>query len=232
MGATFAVAGTVISTATLLTAPPHTPPAAAPPTRLVGLGHVAIAVPADWPRNRSACGTPLENTVQVDDPSMTRECLVGRPHDVDSVQVSDAPIVGFQADEKLVIDGVQAERQRTSCLDSAIGSSVCTGAVGVPSLGVWFRAESSTSADVVDRLLARIRIVPDQAGVPSPWSVTGPPTGPLVDGYLPRLIAVGLKFQIKQVKSPSYPSGTLLGVSPAAGTMLPMGTTVVVSVAK
>lgn len=231
-GAAAAAVGAVISAATLLAPAPQPTPAAPPLTRLVGIGHAAIAVPADWPRNRSICGTPQQDTVQIDDSSMVLECLAGRPQDVDSVQVSGSPTVGFQADETLVIDGARAERQRTTCYDSSVGSRVCAGAVGIPALGVWFRAESSTSAEHVDRLLSRIRIVPDQAGVPSPWSVTGPPTGALAGGYVPLLSDAGLKAQVKQVKSPSYPSGTLLGVSPAAGTMLPLGATVTLTVAK
>jgi beta-lactam-binding protein with PASTA domain len=37
--------------------------------------------------------------------------------------------------------------------------------------------------------------------------------------------------QYKPVKSPSYPDGTVLGVSPAVGTVLPVGATVTVTVA-
>ena len=57
-------------------------------------------------------------------------------------------------------------------------------------------------------------------------------TRPLVNVAASLLAAAGLKMQYKRVKSPSYPSGTILGVSPAAGTMLPVGSTVTVTVAR
>ncbi|HZX01887.1 PASTA domain-containing protein [Kribbella sp.] len=227
----------VIGSTTVLTShkplPPAAAPTPAPPTlRLVGFGHAAIAVPADWPRNRSRCGTPQQNTVQIDDPSMYTECGTTRPDNVDSVQMSSSPTVGFQADRTFVIHGLQAERQQTSCRNDWNGTKVCSGVVSIPSLNVWFRAESSTSAENVDRMLSRIQIVPDQVGVPDPWSVTGPPTGPLLSGYTPLLTEAGLKVQSRRVKSPNYPSGTILGVSPATGTMLRLGATVTVTVAK
>ena len=40
-----------------------------PAMRLVGFGHGAIAVPASWPTNKSHCGTPVQDTVLIDDPS-------------------------------------------------------------------------------------------------------------------------------------------------------------------
>ena len=81
-------------------------------------------------------------------------------------------------------------------------------------------------------MLERIQIVPGQAGVLTPWAIAGPPTGPLVGSYAPLLTAVGLKVQYQRVKSPSYPTGTILRVSPAAGTMLPVGSTVTVTIAR
>ena len=110
--------------------------------------------------------------------------------------------------------------------------TTCAGAVSIPSLKVWFRATSSTSAEEVDRMLARVQVVQHRTGVPSPWSVPGPPTGPRVSDYTPLLTVAGLEVRTARVKSPSYPSGTILGVSPAAGTMLAPGATVTVTVAR
>jgi PASTA domain len=232
--------GAVIVGSNLLTPPtrtgPVTSPTPAPPPpamRLVGFGHAVIAIPADWPTNKSSCGTPQQDTVQIDDPAAANLCMINRPVGVDSVQLTGAPpSLDYHADETIVIDGVQAQRQRTSCLDGWQGTRVCMGAVGIPSLKVWFYAESSTSAEEVDRILDRIQILRDRSGVPSYSSLGGPPTGPLARNYAPLLAAAGLTVQYKQVKSPSYPHGTILGVSPAVGTMLSVGSTVTVTVAR
>jgi hypothetical protein len=110
--------------------------------RLVGYGHAAIAVPKVWGRNISRCGVPRRDTVLIDDPSAAGDCDLPRPPDVDSVELGTAPPSGFRVDGTFTINGVRAERSRTSCSND----DVCWGAVGLPSLKVWFRASSSTSA--------------------------------------------------------------------------------------
>ncbi|WP_427888894.1 PASTA domain-containing protein [Kribbella sp. GL6] len=236
VGAAAATVGAVITATTLLTPSPQPTPAAPPPTRLVGLGHAAIAVPADWPTNKASCGTPRQDTVLIDDPSAVHLCASSRPTGVDSVGLYyGQPPRGFHADETFEIDGVRAERQQTTCVfyDGLKRSLMtCTGTVFLPSLRVWFRAESSTEVLAVDRMLSRIQIVRDRAGVPSYSSLGGAPTGPRIGSYLPLLTAADLKVATKRVKSPSYPSGTILGVSPPVGTMLPVGATVTVTVAE
>jgi hypothetical protein len=237
--------GAVIAGSNLLTsATPNTPvtsPTPAPTTaapvppalRLVAFGHAAISVPAAWPLNKSQCGTPQQDTIQIDDPTQAQFCMSYRPKGVESVQLTGAPpSLDYHADETILIDGVRAERQRTRCIDGWQGTRVCMGTVGIPSLKVWFYAESSTSGAEVDRILSRIQILPDRSGVPSYRSVRGPALGSLASNYAPLLAAADLKVQYKQVKSPSYPSGTILGVSPAVGTVLPVGSTVTVTVAK
>ncbi|MEV4260846.1 PASTA domain-containing protein [Kribbella sp. NPDC049584] len=216
-----------------VTSPAPTTAAPAPPAmRMVGFGHAAIAVPAAWSTNKSSCGTPKQDTVQIDDPSAVQLCQSDRPHGVDSVQLTGAPpSLAYHADETVLIDGVRTERQRTRCLDGWQGTRVCLGAVGIPSLKVWFYAESSTSSAEVDQILDRIQILPDRSGVPSYSSVGGPPTGPLAVNYAPLLAAADLEVRYQRVASPSYPDGTILGVSPAVGTLLPVGSTVTVTVA-
>ncbi|MET9274225.1 PASTA domain-containing protein [Kribbella sp. NPDC003557] len=204
-----------------------------PATRLVAFGHAAIAVPAAWATNKSQCGTPKQDTVQIDDPTRAQFCQSNRPKGVESVQLTGTPpSLDYHADEAIVIDGVQAQRQRTSCLNGWQGTRVCMGAVGIPSLKVWFYAESSTSAAEVDRILARIQILRDRSGVPSYSSLGGPPLNPIAKNYAPLLLAADLKSHYKWVTSPSYPSGTILGISPAVGTVLPVGSTVTLTLAR
>lgn len=206
----------------------------APVMRMVGFGHAAIAVPADWPTNKSQCGTPKQDTVLIDDPSAMLFCGAFRPAEVESVELYyGRPRAEFRADETFEIGGVRAERQRTTCSISnypKANTTTCGGTVSIPSLKVWFRAESSTSAAEVDRMLARIAIVPDRTGVPSVQALRVDLNGPKGTAYAGVLRQLGLKTQFHTVKSPSYPAGLVLRVSPAPGTMLKPGAIVTVTV--
>lgn len=213
---------------------PDTSPGGVPAgMRLVGLGHVAVAVPEQWGTNQLRCATPQQDTVVIDLGSIPM-CLALRPAGVESVQVaSGAPPFDFHADETSEVDGVRAERQRTSCTAPFGGVTTCSGTVFLPSLGVWFRAESSTDAGEVDRLLERILIVPDRVGVPEFH------TAPLQDAqgrsgqkYAGALTELGLEPQIQTRKSAGAPTGAILAVSPAPGTMLMPGQTVTITVAE
>ncbi|HEY3562384.1 MAG TPA: PASTA domain-containing protein [Kribbella sp.] len=226
------IAGSNLMTSHRPTTPVTSPGPAPAATRLVGFGHAAIAIPADWPTNKSSCGTPQQDTVLIDDPSAAHFCQSRRPRGVESVQLSASPRSDFRADQTLSIDGVPAKRQRTTCSGESPGVEVCSGVVGIPSLGVWFRVESSTSAAEVGRILDRIMIVPDRTGVPSYLSQFRPTValGGADFGHV--LEKADLRPVFRTVKSPSYPSGMILGVSPRAGTMLPVGSTVTVTVAR
>ncbi|WP_432881974.1 PASTA domain-containing protein [Kribbella sp. CA-245084] len=229
--------GAVIGASTLLTSrtPTVTSPTPVPPAmRMVGFGHAAISVPADWPTNRSQCGTPMQDTVQIDDPSAMLLCMAFRPAGVESVSLYyGSPRAEFRADETFQIGGVRAERQRTTCSMSnypKANTTTCSSTVSIPSLRVWFRAESSTSAAEVDRMLARIAIVTDRTGVPSFEALRAGINGPPGTAYAALLRQVGLKAQFHTVKSPNYTAGLVLKVSPAPGTMLKPGATVTVTV--
>ncbi|WP_020388553.1 PASTA domain-containing protein [Kribbella catacumbae] len=206
-------------------------------TRLLGIGHAAIAVPKVWGTNQSSCGTPKKDTVLIDDPSAALLCQSSRPSGVESVELaSGKPLrFDFHADETIEVDGVRAERQRTRCTDGAINNvRVCSGAVFIPSLDVSFRAESSTNAGEVDRILERIVIVPDRVGVPEPLEFIAPNNSPALSGekYANRLTALGLKPRIQTRKAPGYSPGDVLAVSlsSAPGTMLPLGATVTITI--
>jgi hypothetical protein len=234
------VAATAGGTALLVD---HSPSIAPPPvaspspgvvpleTRLVGIGHAGIARPKPWGTNQTQCVTPHRDTVIFARDGLL--CAIDRPAGVESVEVGhDRPMtmVDFTADETIEIDGVRAQRQRTTCTEEGIGSvRTCSGVVLIPSLNTWFWAESSTNAEEVDRILERIEIVPDQVGVPEPrWGGTPPSLSG--QEYADALTELGLKPKIVSTKSPSYSPGDLLGVSPAAGTMLPLGATVTLTV--
>ncbi|GAB3946605.1 hypothetical protein GCM10029976_074420 [Kribbella albertanoniae] len=238
-GTALAVAA-VIGASTMLTnngtSPLEQPPvAAATPTavvpeglRLVGVGHTAIAVPKDWPPNQLKCGSPSKDTVIVD-PGPQPACFTPLPDGVESVQIDSKPAFEFKAEQTFELHGVQAQRQRTVCKTRETGNPVCAGAVLIPSRNVWIRAESSTSAAEVDKLLGQIWFVQDAIGVPGFRSLD-PETS--TDKYLAVLRSAGFKGKVVTKADPGMPKGSLLAVSPAPGTMLPNGSPVTVTVAR
>lgn len=203
--------------------------------RLVGSGHLAIAVPQEYGTNQARCGTPQSNTVLID-AWLVQLCAVARPSGVESVEVgSGAPgpqyRYNFHADESFEIDGIQAQRQRTSCAPGSLhGPEVCAGMVFLPSTGVWFRAESSTSADEVDRILRRIVVVPDRVGVPTYHGAISREDGSSGRKYADLLRGLGLRVETKTLPAPAYTPGELLKVSPFPGAMLKPGSTVTITV--
>ncbi|GAA0949330.1 hypothetical protein GCM10009554_47800 [Kribbella koreensis] len=204
--------------------------------RPAGLGHVAIAVPQGWGTNQVRCGTPQTDTVLIDG-WLTQACAFPRPVGVDSVEVGDGEQelvykYGFEPDEEFQIDGVKAQRQRTACwTGGAGGPQVCRGIVLLPSTGVWFSAESTTSAAEVDRILGRIMVLPDRVGVPEQHGVSTKDDGSSGRKYADLLRALGLRVETKTTDAPGYAPGELLKVAPFPGTMLPQGATVTITVA-
>ncbi len=230
--AVVAVGGTLLLAGGPIFTNPAPPAASTPPanaaTRLVGIGHAAIAVPEQWGTNQLGCGTPQKDTVIID-AGPQNLCLVDRPKGVESVLVRSGKPIGFRADETFQLDGVRAERQRTTCTgDSPL--TVCSGTVFIPSLDVAFQAESSTNAGEVHGILARIMIVSDTIGVPEPLFSESNPAARFSQQYADRLTALGLKPNIQTRKSPGSIPGNILAVSPSPGTMLRSGATVTVTV--
>jgi hypothetical protein len=204
-------------------------PTVTPPgTRLVGAGHAAIAVPKEWGTNKALCGVPQQDTVVIDVAAI-EACLPRRPRRVDSVEIrTGPPPFYYHADETTVIDGVPAERQKTAC--SPGGRPVCTGIIYLPSLGVMFIADSSTSQAEVDRILSWIRIVPDLVAVPGVDKIRTDEQGGARATYVDVLHRASLTAEIRAKTVPGSPAGYILAVSPAPGTMVQPGTVVTVTV--
>jgi hypothetical protein len=206
-----------------------------PGLRMVGLGQVAVTVPQDWGTNQTRCGVPQSDTVLIN-VWLTEACLVARQAGVESIEVGTGrpgPVekFGFKPDEQFDIDGAPAQRQRTTCAPGSLdGPEVCTGIVFLPSTGVWFRAQSSTSAAEVDRILDRIVVVPGRIGVPEYQPALSNDDGSTGQKYADLLRGLGLRVDTKTVNSPNHTPGELLKVAPFPGTMLPLGATVTVTV--
>ncbi len=171
-------------------------------------------------------GEPTRNTVVID-VTPVKMCASARPEGVESVALSPDTPFNFHADRSITIDGVPAERQDTTCRGGFGGRTVCAGTVHIPSLQATFRAESSTSAAEVDRILERIRIVPTETAVP------GFQAGNRRNAhqkYTQALQQAGLVARVKTEKVPAMPAGYILDVSPAPGTMAKPGDEVAVTV--
>lgn len=235
--AVFAVAGGTAVLSSSGGAPGPQPPAASPTPvapasdmRLVGLRHAAIAVPQSWGTNVTRCGVPQQDTVVID-VGATDACLTKRPRGVESVEVTHGkPRFDFTADETLAIDGVEAQRQETRCEPDVGDTQVCNGTVYLPSLGVSFRAESSTSAADVGRILEQIRLVPDQIGVPGYQTLAVNQQGNSGEKYLDALREAGFTAEVRTKKMPGVAAGYVLEASPQPGTMLDPGAVVTVTV--
>ena len=232
------IGGTAVFTRGSQVADPRPPVASGSPgavpggTRLVGLGHAAIAVPKSWGTNQLTCGWPRTDTVVVDY-GIRMLCMSPPRAGVESVEIAlGRPNPDYRADETIEIDGVPAERERTTCSQGSFSNvTVCSGTVYIPSLDVAFQATASTSADELDRILARIVIVPDLVGVPGYRTPDRTGHQTLGAQYAERLKAAGLKAELRTRKSTGARAGTIVSGSPEPGTMVPLGTTVTVTVA-
>ncbi len=209
-------------------APPAISESVVPPAgfEFVGVRHAAIAVPTDWGRNKLRCGIPVQDSV-VSEIRYVESCQASRPAGVESVGVWQGTPGSEEASNPVTIDGVPGEQAPTTCSRDDFGKgTTCTGWVHIPSLGVMIFADSSTDAAEVDRILARIRILPDRVGVPDPFA-KGERASEAA--YLDKLKRAGLVARVETGGRP-VESGSVRDVSPPVGTMARLGDVVTVQV--
>lgn len=210
--------------------PRPTPSRAAVPvpagSRLVGIGHSAIAVPEGWSTNALRCGVATGPTVVID-VTVVEACGLLHPPMFDSVWIERGvnPAM-FHPSEDIVIDGVDAQRDDVTCADAGGSRRLCSATVYVPSADASYRAEAST-ATRVDEILSWIRILPDEVAVPG----FGPANSEHQDDdagehYRAALEAAGLEVRVVTEPRPGFKAGYVLGVSPGPGTMVQPGDSV------
>jgi hypothetical protein len=199
------------------------------PSRLVGLGHAAIAVPATWGTNETRCGVPQVDTVVIDVGS-TPACAVGRRPGIESVEIwQGGPRFDYQADESGDLGGVRFERQSARCGPGGRGARMCVGTIHIPSEHVFFRAESSTSVHEVNEILGWVRIVEGTIGVPGFQVVDSSAQGGARAAYVRALRESGLVPRLKAVRISDPSPGWIVDVSPPPGTLVAPGTVVTVA---
>lgn len=192
-------------------------------TRLVGVGHSAIAVPEDWATNALRCGTATEPTV-VADVTVSRTCGWFSPEVFDNVWVEQGVNRNmFSPSEDFEIDGVAARRDETTCTAYSDRVRQCSGTVFVPSANASYRAQAATKQRV-EEILSWLRVVPDQVGVPG----FGPANMDYQDDdagehYRAELESAGLQVEVITEPRPGFNPGYVLGVRPGPGTMVDPG---------
>ncbi|TDD60434.1 PASTA domain-containing protein [Kribbella antibiotica] len=194
------------------------------PTRLVGVGHVAVAVPVGWAQNATYCFTPQRDTVIVNQ-GPEGYCMARRPEGVESIEILRGKSTRFPfRDGKIVeIGGARAERLPTVCVASdSDRPTECSATVYFPTLDVTVHLESTTGAAEVDRMIGWIVVVPDQVGVPEYATP--------VTKYTAELTALGLRPVVVTKKIPRYQDGDILDVVPAPGVLVAPGATVTITV--
>lgn len=201
--------------------------------RWAGLGSVAVAVPEEWGSNKAHCGTPQRDTVVVWQGAI-QTCLAARPAGVESVQLAEAELFGFEPDTVVEVDGTEAEKQSTTCDTRAhiAGKDgvLCSAALHFPGQGVWVRVESSTDAVAVDALLEQVRVLDDLVGVPDHSAITVDEQGRSGEAYSALLRERGFDVRVETEKRWGFTPGYVLGVSPSPGTVVEPGSTVTVTV--
>lgn len=205
--------------------------ALAPGTRLVGIGHATVTVPATWGTNQFRCTSPQADTVVIDVASLNL-CATTRPAGVESVELRRGkPYEHFDSPQPIDIDGTPALRQPTSCT----GPTYCFGTVYLPTHDVTFHADSGTGRLQVDQVLDTIRVIPSLVAVPG-WQVRtvfAGHNGP--QRYLEALDGAGLYGLVARAPTlfgggPRLPDDRIYNVAPETGTMLLPGQTVIVTV--
>jgi hypothetical protein len=200
--------------------PSPSAPQAPPGTRLVGMGRLAVAVPEGWSTNDEKCGTALSNTVSFEANGVLSCAIPQRPH-VSALRMvsTTSPLALIWTSWKHLpaseLEGITIERTPTSR-----GDEGSVGALVARSEGVVMYVTSPDPA-VVDSVLDSVMVLP--AG----W-VTVPynPDLPFLSNEELALEQAGLRVEITRRDLPGRSSGSLLGATPAFGSVVRVGSTV------
>ena len=206
------------------------------PTRVVGVGRVALEVPREWADQRASCNAPLEDTVFFPHmqgcASSTREpvswvALSEEPYDLLEDGIDQASPIGE-------VDGHDVLATEVACDADVAGR--CTQAFAVPELDGHVTVSMTGRAAV-----ERIRVVresltalaDDEVAVPFVGSRPFAPWHRQVDRATDELELLGLGVRLEEVDCPrrtSFCRSGVVGTEPVAGTVVPVNSTVTVEV--
>lgn len=193
-------------------------PEAPPGMRLVGMGRIAVAVPESWGTGRVRCGVPVADTV-VFDTGYVRLCRLTPTPTVSSLHIVESGsdlALPFVRDAQPAgqVDGVQIRRTSPGDLPEAIV---------VESEGVVMWVTSRDPA-LVDEILDSLIVLPD-GYITVPYVPYGP-----VANTLGRMEHAGLAVSTVEERRPGWSAGALLDTDPPLGSVVPVGSTVTVTV--
>lgn len=202
--------------------------------RLVGIGRVAIAVPATWATDAAGCNTPTRDTAFFPWP---QDCVIPGPdHQVSSVAITSGEFTetGLHLaalDPAPPVEGHRVVESVGVCATSLNGA--CAQSFGVPDLHAYFVVTIAGDEDdpigQLETIRSSLRILPeDQRAVPSVEGVSMS-----VDDARAVLEEAGFDVAVRDLPCPTIAycgAGSVAGTDPAAGSILPVGATVVLSV--
>lgn len=200
-------------------------------SRLVGASRAVLAVPAQWDMNATRCGVAERDTVIVDD--MVAYCSSPQPANVDSVTLRRGiPAADFRSDREYRLAEYTVLRQDVGCSGQADSEvQLCRGSLYVQDLDVSFAATSTRGPEFVDALLDGVQIATDSVGV---LGVQGPgpdPSGTSEgEAHAARLKAIGLAPRVVASDTSQLPSGRIVQIIPAPGTVVSVDSEVTVVV--
>jgi len=205
--------------------------AAAPAgTRLVGIGHAAIAVPEDWGTNLVTCGKPTTNTVVMDQ-GVVPLCATTLPQTVSDVELQVSPSApNFSNAHETRVDGVAALTTALRCTTEGTVPQhryrLCTQALWIQQEQALFTITSPHAA-TVRRLVGSVRVNQGYVAVPVTYT-----QGAERDAraFSDAAKSLGLDVQTRVEDGSSLPAGWIVGVDPAVGSMLRPGAAVHVTV--
>lgn len=205
--------------------------------RLVGIGRVAIAVPATWATDAAGCNTPTRDTAFFPWP---QDCVIPGPdHQVSSVAITRGgftqtgpPLRALRpADRLRGATGHDVVESIMVCQTTPAGP--CTRTVGVPDLHAYFSitiaGDGADPTGQLETIRSSLLVLPaDQRAVPSVEGVSMS-----VDDARAVLEEAGFDVAVREPPCPTIAycgAGSVAGTDPEAGSILPVGATVVLSV--
>lgn len=222
-----AVAAVIGGTIAVVPSANNSPDAAAkPPTRLFGLGHVAVEVPRSWPVNDIKCSAPQHDTIAFGGGGPS--CVIPRPVNTEMITLErydgEAQLSGST---KWIVDDHEVYAALKCLVNRSKGRVQCTARIVFAAEHVLVTLSSSTSRAKLLEMVNWIKVLPDRVAVPDPGVSIDPLSGLVYESLLENE-----GFRVKRVAdyNGTGPTGLVTGVNPAPGTVLKPGSLVSFSV--
>ncbi|MDF1604825.1 hypothetical protein [Nocardioides sp. YIM 152315] len=218
-------------------------------TRWVGSGRVVVAVPDWWTTGETQCLEPVEDTVYFDSGALTDCADEPAPSEVRAASTLAVLESGHGYGEHLLTrmePAGEVDGREVLELDGCDGwfPGVCRRVLAVPSEGVVLAITVADAADGdYDEIRDSLRVLPEgQTTVPldvDGWTPTWGAEPRAAHALVRTLERAGLRVEVVEVEpsarddagsGTTLPSGSLLDVEPALGSVIDEGGTVTVSV--